>query len=151
MRPYRVAQTQRAKIAAHVEGMLDRNIIQPSVSPWAAPVVLVRKKDGQDRFYVDYRRLNQITKKDSYPLPRIDDTLDALSGVKYFSTLDLLSGYWQLQMKPSTHEKTAFATHCGLYELLVIPFGLTNAPSSFQMGNGMCPPGFKLENLLGLS
>lgn len=132
LRPYRVAQTQRDKIAAHVEDMLDRNIIQPSVSPWAAPVVLVRKNDGQDRFCVDYRRLNQITKKDSYPLPRIDDTLDALSGVKYFSTLDLLSGYWQLEMDPSSREKTAFATHCGLYEFLVMPFGLTNAPSSFQ-------------------
>ena len=76
--------------------------------------------------------MNQITKKDSYPLPRIDDTLDALSGVKYFSTIDLLSGYWQLEMDPSSREKTAFATHCGLYEFLVMPFGLTNAPSSFQ-------------------
>ena len=132
LRPYRVAHTQRDKIASHVQDMLDRNIIQPSVSPWAAPVVLVRKNDGQDRFCVDYRRLNQITKKDSYPLPRIDDTLDALSGVKFFSTLDLLSGYWQLEMDPSSREKTAFTTHCGLFEFLVMPFGLTNAPSTVQ-------------------
>ena len=112
--------------------MLDRNIIQPSMSPWAAPVVLLRQNDGQDRFCVDYRRLNQITKKDSYPLPRIDDTLDPLSGIKYFSTLDLLSGYWRLEMDFSSREKTAFTTHCGLFEFLVMPFGLTNAPSTFQ-------------------
>jgi len=95
-------------------------------------VVLVRKHDGQDRFCVDYRRLNQITKKDSYPFPRIDDTLDSLSGIKYFSTLDLLSGYWQLEMDSSSRGKTAFTAHCGLFESLVMPFGLTNAPSTFQ-------------------
>lgn len=95
VRPYRVAQAQRYEIDVHVQDMLDRDIIQPSVSPWAALVVLVRKNDGRDSFCVDYCRLNANTKKDSYPLLRLESILDALSGVKYFSTVYLLSGYWQ--------------------------------------------------------
>ncbi|KAL9958568.1 hypothetical protein ACROYT_G035598 [Oculina patagonica] len=145
LRPYRVAQTQREKIDAHVQDMLDRDVIQLSVSPWAAPGVLVRKKDGQDRFCIDYRRLNAITKKDSYPLPRVDDTLDALSGVQYFSTLDLLSGYWQLEMEQSSREKTAFITHAGLFEFLVMPFGLTNAPSHVVSRDGVRPDPEKVK------
>ena len=131
-RPYRVSDTQRGIIEEHVTDMLNRGIIQPSVSPWASPIMLVKKKDGTDRFVVDFRRLNSVTRKDSYPLPRIDDALDALNGTKYFSTMDLLSGYWQVEMSPESREHTAFITYGGLYEFLVVPFGLTNAPSTYE-------------------
>ena len=90
--------------------MLDNKLIQESTSSWASPVVLVAKKNEKKRFCVDYRKLNAITKKDSYPLPRIDEMLDSLAGAKYFSTLDLMSGYWQVMMDPHDREKTAFIT-----------------------------------------
>ena len=131
-RPYRVSHQQRTIIEEHVTDMLNRGIIQPSVSPWASPVVLVKKKDNTDRFCVDFRRLNAVTRKDSYPLPRIDDALEALNGTRYFSTMDLMSGYWQVEMDPESREHTAFTTYGGLYEFLVMPFGLTNAPSTYQ-------------------
>ena len=131
-RPYRVSHQQRTIIEEHVTDMLNRGIIQPSVSPCASPVVLVKKKDNTDRFCVDFRRLNAVTRKDSYPLPRIDDALDALNGTRYFSTMDLMSGYWQVEMDPESREHTAFTTYGGLYEFLVMPFGLTNAPSTHQ-------------------
>ena len=131
-RPYRVAETQRGIIEEHVTDMLNRGIIQPSTSPWASPIILVKKKDGTDRFVVDFRRLNAVTHKDSYPLPRIDDALHALNGTKYFSSMDLMSGYWQVEMEPESREHTAFITYGGLYEFLVVLFGLTNAPSTYQ-------------------
>ena len=115
-----------------VQDMLDRGIIEPSRSPWASPVVLVEKKDGTLHFCVDYRRLNAATKIEVFPLPRIDDSLDMLSKSKYFSTLDLDSGFWQVPIEPSSQEKTAFITHSGLYQFQVMPFGLVNAPSTFQ-------------------
>ena len=122
----------RVDVDRMVEEMLDQGVIRPSSSPWASPVVLVRKKDGGMRFCVDYRRLNHVTKLDEFPLPRIDDTLDLLAGAKYFTTLDLASGYWQVAMDPASIEKTAFTTYSGLYEFRKMPFGLVNAPETFQ-------------------
>ena len=131
-RPYRVSEAQHGLIEEHVTDMLNRGIIQPSVSPWSSPIILVKKKDGTDRFVIDYRRLNSVTPKDSYPLPWIDDALDALNGTKFFSSMDLISGYWQVEMEPESREHTAFITYGGLYEFLVLPFGLTGAPSTYK-------------------
>lgn len=131
-RPYRVSPAERHVIENQVSEMLERGVVQPSNSPWASPVVLVKKKDGSIRFCVDYRRLNKITRKDVYPLPRIDDALDCLQGAEYFSSLDLRSGYWQVPMDPADRPKTAFVTPDGLYEFNVMPFGLCNAPATFE-------------------
>ena len=93
-----------------VDDMLSKGIIEPAHGPWASPIVLVRKKDGSTRFCVDFRKVNEVTRKDAQPLPRIDDTIDALEGAKWFSTLDLASGYWQVEVDPHDREKTAFPT-----------------------------------------
>ena len=122
----------RSEVAQQLKKMQRNGVIQPSKSPWSSPVVLVQKKDGTLRFCVDYRGLNAVTKADTFPLPRIDDLLDQLGKSRYFSTLDLSSGFWQIRIHPDSMEKTAFATPQGLYEFRVMPFGLTNAPSVFQ-------------------
>ena len=109
--------------------MLHKDIISPSESPWSAPV---KKKGGELRFCVDYRQLNAITKKDAYPIPRIDETLDLLQGKKLFSTLDLACGYWQIELDYSSNEKTAFVAGNQLFEFKRMPFGLCNGPSTFQ-------------------
>ena len=110
----------------------EQEVIQPSKSLWASPIVLVAKKDGSTHFCVDYRKLNAISKMDVYPLPRIDDSLDLLSGQQFFATLDLASGCCQVQMAEDAREKTAFTTHAGLYEFRVMPFRFCNAPATFQ-------------------
>ena len=129
--PRRTPFALRMKVEL-VREMLSQGVIEQSRSPWASPVVLVSKKDGGLRFCIDYRQLNRVTKLDEFPLPRIDDTLDLLAGAKYFTTLDLAAGYWQVEMDPHDKEKTAFATYSGLYEFKKMPFGLVNAPATFQ-------------------
>lgn len=132
-RPYRLPIHKREEVDRQVRDMLSQGIIEPSDSPWASPLVLVEKRDGTMRFCIDYRKLNLLTRKDAYPLPRIDDSLDELNGSKYFSTLDLASGYWQLGLAENANlEKTAFTTGSGLYHFNVLPFGLCNAPASFE-------------------
>ena len=112
--------------------MLDRGVIEPCQSNWASPVVLVTKKHGTTRFCVDYRKLNDVTRKDAYPLPWINDTLDALHSSKYFSTLDLYSGYWKIEMDQQDIDKTAFVTRQGLFQFTVMPFRFCNAPTTFE-------------------
>ena len=113
--PHRLGPEKEAEVDRQVQGLLQRGLIEPACGSWSSPVVLVRKKDGTWRFCVDYRRLNSITQYDAYPLPRIDESLDALAGSRYFSTLDLVSGYWQVPMSPDAQEKAIFATRGGLW------------------------------------
>ena len=123
----------RREEMTQVQQMLSSNVIRPSNSPWASPVVMVRKKDGSLRFCVDFRQLNAATVKDAHPLPRIDDLLDALHGAKWFSTLDLKSGYWQVPITEQDKAKTTFRTSSGqLFEFNQVPFGLCNAPATFS-------------------
>ena len=146
--PYRAGFKERETIDKLTQDMLQDGVIRPSVSPWASPVVLVAKKDGQIRFCIDYRRLNAITVRDVYPLPRIDDCLSVLHGNLYFSSLDLLAGYWQARMAEADKAKTAFVTHNGLFEFNVMPFGLTNAPATFQRYMDVVLAGLKWKCVL---
>lgn len=136
-RAYRLPQAAQEEVDRQIKQMLRSKVIEESHSPWSSPIILVKKKvqDGQKqefRFCIDFRKLNQVTVKDSYPLPRIDDTIDALGGSKFFSTLDLASGYWQIPLARDDKEKTAFIANNKLYHFSVMPFGLCNAPSTFQ-------------------
>src|SRR5436190_3669317 len=131
-KPYRTNPANASFVKTEIQRMLDNKIIRPSHSPWSSPVVVVGKKDGEKRLCIDFRKLNKVTKVDAYPLPRIDDLLDSLGGANWFTTLDLASGYWQVAMHEADIEKTAFITPSGLYEFLVMPFGLNNAPGTFQ-------------------
>jgi transposase InsO family protein/predicted aspartyl protease len=123
---------QQGEADTEIQSMLERGVIEPSNSPWASPIVLVKKKDGSTRFCTDYRALNDVTIKDAYPIPRIDDTLDALAGSTWFSCADCAYGYWQIGMDERDKEKTAFATRGGLYQFNVMSMGLCNAGSTFE-------------------
>jgi hypothetical protein len=115
-----------------ITDLLERQLIEPSVSPWGSPVIFVKKSDGTLRMCIDYRGVNKVTAKNSYPLPRIDDMVDALAGAKYFTSLDLSSAYHQIRLQDSDVPKTAFKTPFGLYQFKVLPFGLANAPAAMQ-------------------
>ena len=131
IQPRRTSPWKHDEIERQVTNLLQQGKVKESSSPWSFPVVLATKKDGSQRLCVDYRQLNAVTIKDAFPLPRVDDSLAALSGSRWFSTLDLASGYWQVAMDAGTQEKAAFVTSSGLYEWTVMPFGLCNAPSTF--------------------
>ena len=126
----RIPPHRREEVRKLLDDMLEVGVIEPSASPWASPVVLVRKKDGSTRFCIDYRKLNEVTRKDAYPLPRIDAILDTLSGSQWFTTLDLLSGYWQVEMREADKPKTAFCMTEGLFPFQVTPFSLSNVPAT---------------------
>ena len=126
---------------------MQRDIIKKSNSSWSSPVVLT-KTDGSQRLCVDYRQVNAVTIKDAYPLPHIDDSLSALSGAKWFSTLDLASGYCQVPMDPASSGKAAFVTISGLYEWNVMPFGLTSSPSTFEQLMELILTGLRFETCL---
>ena len=142
-RPYRASPDVKKEIDRQVDEMVHNGIIQQSVSPWSTPVVLVKKKDGSFRFCVDFRKLNKVTKLDSFPMPLVADALYSLAGTSLFSCLDLKSGFWQIHMHSGSREKTAFATHNGLNEFLTMPFGLSNSGASFQRLMGHILRGFE--------
>ena len=129
---YRMSEAELSELRKQLDELLEKGFIKPSASPYGSPILFVKKKDGSMRMCVDYRALNKLTIKNRYPLPRIDDLLDRLHGAKFFSKIDLASGYHQIPIKPEDTHKTAFRTRYGHYEFLVLPFGLCNAPATFQ-------------------
>ena len=144
-RPRRQARSNLETIDEEVDEMLKYEIIRPSSSPYSSPPHLTDKKDGGKRYCIDFRDLNTETIKDKFPIPNIDETKDYLLGAKYFSTLDLISGYWQIEIAEEDKHKTAFTTRKGHYEFNRMPFGLTNAPATFQrlMNNLLQPVIYK--------
>ena len=148
--PYRrIPPAMYEEVKQHIKEMLDADAIRPSESPISSNVVLVRKKDGSLRFCIDFRKLNARTVRDAYALPRIDDTIDTLLGAKYFSKLDLRSGYWQVEMEEEDKSKTAFSVgSLGFFECNRMAFGLTNAPATFQRLMERCMGELNLKECL---
>ena len=128
----RLAQKQQEIADEEIDKMLDQGIIEPSNSPWASHIVIVTKNDGTPRFCIDYRKLNEVSRKDAYPLPKINECIDELAGAEWFCTLDLAHGYWQVEMEEESKPQTAFASRKGLFQFNVMPFGLSTAPASFE-------------------
>jgi hypothetical protein len=131
-RAYRVSGPELVELKKQIGELLEKGYIRPNTSPWVAPVLFVEKKDGTKRMCIDYRSLNEVTIKNKYPLPRIEDIFDQLRGASVFSKIDLRSGYHQLRIQPSDIPKTTFITKYGLYEFTVMSFGPMNAPSYFM-------------------
>ncbi|GKF16762.1 putative nucleotidyltransferase, ribonuclease H, partial [Tanacetum coccineum] len=139
--PYRLAPSEMEELSGQLKELQDKGFIRPSLSPWGAPVLFVKKKDGSFRMCIDYIELNKLTIKNRYPLPRIDDLFDQLQGSQYFSKIDLRSGYHQLRVHEDDISKTAFITCYGHFEFTVMPFGMTNAPAVFMdLMNRVCRP-----------
>ena len=130
--PYRLPHAYRQAVKDELEEMISSGIIEPATSEWSAPIVLVKKRDGSLRLCVDYRRLNQVSMSDAYPMPRVDDLIDRVGKSTYISTLDLTRGYWQVPVAIKDRPKTAFSTPFGLYQFNTMPFGLKGAPATFQ-------------------
>ena len=129
---YRMAPAELKELKVQLEELLSKGFIRPSTSPWGAPVLFVKKKDGSLRLCIDYRQLNRATIRNQYPLPIIDELFDQLHGSRVYSKIDLRSGYHQLRVRENDVSKTAFRTRYGHYEFLMMPFGLTNAPAAFM-------------------
>ena len=147
-RPRRMPPVLQAKTDRQITEMLNRGIIEPPTNPWASPVVLVTKKDGSRRFCTDYRRLIDTTIKDSYPIPRIEESLESLAGAQWFSALDLASGFWQVELDDAAKEKSAFVVRGGLYQWTVMPFCLCNTPATFERSMENLMAGLQWESLL---
>ncbi len=132
LKPYRIPEAQREAICEEVRKMLDLNIIEESNSAWSSPIVLVPKPDGSLRFCNNFRKLNEISRFDAYPMPRVDELIERLGPARFVSTLDLTKGYWQVPLTDQAKEKTAFSTPDGLFQYRVLPFGVHGAPPTFQ-------------------
>ena len=147
-RPRRLPYAHRAEAEHQIAEMLNQGIISPSNSPWSSPIVLVKKRNGEFRFCVDYRRLNEVTENDSHPLPNIADILDSLGNSRYFSTLDLRNGYWQIEIDQKDRPKSAFVTSSGLFQFNRMSFGLKTAPATFQRAMEIVLAGLNYDSCL---
>jgi len=143
--PYKAGPLAREREKAEFERMRSMGVIEPSTGEWASPVVMVRKPDGSVRFCIDYRKLNLMTVKDAYPFPRMDECIDSLGDARVFSTLDCNSGYWQTPVAKKDKHLTAFMCHSGAWKCVRLPFGLCNAPATFQRAMDMILAGVKWQ------
>ena len=130
--PYRVHPDKQKKMSAEVDYLLEHDLIEPSSSPWSSPCLLVPKPDGSVRFCTDFCKVNNLTKPDSFPMPRIDDCIDRIGQAQYVTRLDLLKGFYQIDLTPDAREISAFVTPDGLFQYKVMPFGMRNGPATFQ-------------------
>ena len=146
--PYRAGSRARVAEKQEIDRMIEQKVIEPATCEWASPIVLVPKPDGSLRFCVDYRKLNSITIPDTYPLPRMDECIDSLGDAAVFTTLDCNSGYWQIPVHPEDKDKTTFTSHYGIYRFLRLPFGLRNAPATFQRAIDIILSGVKWKTCL---